>query len=255
MTDRSSLRVPPAFVLHQLDSVGSTNDEARMLAEQGAQDGTVVWALRQSAGRGRQGRDWVSPEGNLFVSFVLRPQSSIVQAANLSFVAALAVAEALQDIAGGTLPLSLKWPNDVLLGGKKLSGILLESRAGQGGTLDYLILGIGVNLAHYPKEALYPATSLCEHTGQEAVAPGRMLEALLESFESWYRIWQREGFAPVREAWLDQAHGRGEQVSVRLTNETLQGRFVTIDEDGALDLALDEGGRRRVTAGDVFFAS
>lgn len=254
MKGSSSLTTPAFFNLHGKDEVGSTNDEVRLLAEQGAQDGTVVWALRQSAGRGRQGRTWVSPEGNLYFSILLRPTVSIADAANLSFVASLALADTFRQFAP-EIKLSLKWPNDVLIDSKKISGVLLESKANSSGKLEYLIMGIGVNLKHYPDDARYPATSLFEKNKENTPSPSIMLEAFLNSFDPWYKLWNKDGFSSVRTAWLDQAHGLGEKIYVRLPGETLSGRFITIDRDGALDLDLDNGKQRLITAGDVFFAT
>ncbi|WP_419901617.1 biotin--[acetyl-CoA-carboxylase] ligase [Kiloniella sp.] len=254
MKGSSSLTIPPFFDLQSRDEVGSTNDEVRLLAEQGAQDGTVVWALRQSAGRGRHGRTWTSPEGNLYFSILLRPSVSIAEAANLSFVASLGLADAIRTFIP-ECKISLKWPNDVLLEGRKISGVLLESKANNSGKLEYLIMGIGVNLQHYPDDARYPATSILEQNKDNTPKPGKMLEAFLNSFDPWYKLWNKEGFASIRTAWLDQAHGLGDKIYVRLPGETLSGRFVTIDQDGALDLDLDNGNQRLITAGDVFFAS
>lgn len=250
----SSLVIPSSFAVICKEEVGSTNDEVRLLAEQGAQDGTIVWALRQSAGRGRQGRTWVSPVGNLYFSTLLRPEKSIAEAANLSFVASLALSDAIRQLDRKLVP-GLKWPNDVLLSGKKVSGVLLESKADRSGNLDYLIMGVGVNLAHYPDDARYPATSLREQGLSADIGADKLLENFINSFDARYKLWKKEGFDSVRSAWLDQAHGLGEKIYVRLPGETLSGRFVTIDKDGALDLDLENGKQRLVTAGDVFFAS
>ncbi|MCZ4282012.1 biotin--[acetyl-CoA-carboxylase] ligase [Kiloniella laminariae] len=249
-----SLDIPASFTLHAREEVGSTNDEVRLLAETGAQDRTVVWALRQSAGRGRQGRTWVSPEGNLYFSLLLRPEVAIAEAANLSFVAALALADAIKKINPEITP-SLKWPNDVLVSSKKISGVLLESKSTASGALDFLIMGIGVNIRTYPGDARYPATSLLEQGGCDNLSPGDLLSAFLNSFDPWYKVWKKDGFMAIRSAWLDQAHGIGKTIYVRLPHQTLSGRFVTIDKDGALDLELDSGEQCLVTAGDVFFAS
>ena len=116
-------------------------------------------------------------------------------------------------------------------------------------------MGIGVNLTHYPEEARYPATSLVEQGLSTNIGSDKLLESFINSFDPWYKLWKKEGFPNVRSAWLDQAHGLGEKIYVRLPGETLSGRFITVDKDGALDLDLDSGKQRLVTAGDVFFAS
>ncbi len=233
--------------------IDSTNEEIRRQAEAGAAEGLVVTARRQSAGRGRRGRAWDSPEGNLFVSLLLRPQRAAMEAATLSFMVSLCVAEAVL-AAGPALAghVTCKWPNDVLLDGAKLSGILLESRAAQNrpGHLEHLIVGIGINLLWHPPDTPYPATNLAAHGLAET--PESFLPRLLERFGFWYDLWQHEGFAPVRQAWLGIAQGIGQPVVVRLAQEELQGRFVALDDGGALILEFADGARRAITAGDVF---
>lgn len=255
MTEAPSL--PPAYRLVALDRIDSTNEEAKRLARQGAEDGTLVWAREQSAGKGRGGRSWKSPQGNLYLSIVLRPECPPVRAAELSFVAAVALGAALGELLPALVPLNFKWPNDVLLGEAKAAGILLETEsggAGAGKPLDWLVLGIGVNVRHYPEDAEFSATSLHEEGATDVT-----VEALLESFSrhflDWVNRWLEIGFAPVRAAWLARALGIGKTIKVRLPNETLQGKFVDLDADGALLLRLAKGGEvRRITAGDVFYA-
>ena len=144
--------LPASYQLVRLDSVDSTNEEARRLAaSEAAVDGTLVWALSQTAGKGRRGRAWESPGGNLYCSILLRPDCAAAKAAQLSFVAAVAVVEAVTDIAGPALEVRCKWPNDVLVGGRKISGILLESEAGAGDEVEWVVVGVGVNVAHHPR--------------------------------------------------------------------------------------------------------
>lgn len=233
--------------------IDSTNEEIRRQAEAGAAEGLVVVARRQTAGRGRRGRAWDSPEGNLFVSLLLRPNRPAPEAATLSFLVSLAVAEAVLDAAPGLAGrVSCKWPNDVLLDGAKLSGILLESRTAQArpGHLDHLIVGIGINLIWHPPDTPYPATHLAAHGLSET--PETFLPRLLARFGHWYQAWQQQGFAPVRQAWLGLAQGIGKPVIVRLAQEELHGRFVALDDGGALILEFADGARRAITAGDVF---
>lgn len=245
-------RLPPAYRLIALGRVGSTNDEAVRLAEEGAEDGTLVWAREQTKGRGRQGRAWSSPPGNLYLSLVLRPDCSPAEAAGLSFVAALGVGEAIGSVAPPMIEVTYKWPNDVLLNARKAAGILIESRIDPTGALDWLVLGVGVNVASYPEEAAFPATSLrFEGAGPEA-GEVPLLEAFGRHFLSWVNRWLEDGFAPVRQAWLNHAHGLGEEIEVRLPKETLRGLFRDLDESGALILDLPGGGTRTIAAGDVF---
>ena len=244
--------LPAGYSLEVHESTTSSNDVARHLAEQGAPAFRVVWALRQSEGRGRFSRKWESPEGNLYCSLVLRPGCEIAAAANLGFVASLAVLEAAAHFLGGTQDLQCKWPNDVLLRGRKLSGILLESKANRDGQLDWLVLGIGTNLVHFPADATYPATSLKAGLGASVPSVGEFLEGLLNCFASRYELWEREGFLPQRRDWLKRAYRLGAEIRVRMGARDLIGRFADLDEDGALVLEEPDGRRRLVTAGDVF---
>jgi BirA family biotin operon repressor/biotin-[acetyl-CoA-carboxylase] ligase len=246
----STPSLPEGFVLHRYDTVGSTNDEARQLARDGAPAGTLVWAAAQSAGRGRRGHLWQSPPGNLYLSMVLRPDAPAANAPQLGFVAALALGDALDQLAAPALQLRYKWPNDLLAGGSKFAGILLESEMAAAGGLDFVIIGIGVNLVSAPRDLEYPATSLADQ-GVSGVTPAALLEAFATDFALWAERWRQEGFAPVRAAWLRRASGIGEAIRVRLEKLTLDGRFLDLDHDGALVLEGSDG-RRRIAAGEVF---
>jgi len=222
----------------------------------GALDGTVVWAKSQTAGRGRQGRQWHSPEGNLYCSIVLRPEVPVASAAQLSFVTALAVGHAIAGLLPDNVELRYKWPNDLLLDGRKAAGILLESSGGANGKLDWLIVGAGLNVEDYPDgidaAGGYPATSL-RGAGARPVAVEDLLARYVDGFAHWRARWQNEGIGAVREAWLKRAARLGEDITVRLPGDRLQGRFAGLDEVGALLLDLPDGSRRTITAGDVFF--
>ncbi|ALJ35042.1 biotin--[acetyl-CoA-carboxylase] ligase [Azospirillum brasilense] len=251
--EAARLRLPPGFRVMAFDSVGSTNDEAKAFARSGAAEGTIVWAKRQESGRGRRGRAWTSPEGNLYSSTILRPSRPPAEAAQISFVAALAIA----DTAAAVLPdpdgVRCKWPNDVLVHGRKLSGILLESEATAGGGISWLVLGVGINLRHFPEGTDYAATSLAAE-GAPALQPAALLEIYAEQLARWYGVWAEHGFGPVRDAWIKRARGLGEPIVVRLPDRTLTGTFADLDSDGVLLLDRDDGaGRQRIAAGDVFF--
>lgn len=238
--------------LRAFDTIDSTSDEIRRQAEAGAAEGLAVMAAQQTAGRGRRGRAWESPPGNLFLSLLLRPKVTPGQAATLSFLTNVAVAEAV-DLAMPGLPITNKWPNDLLISGAKISGILLESRTRPDATLDWVAVGIGVNLATHPDNALYPTTSLSRHGA--AVSPQDFAAWLLARYGYWYERWLAEGFAPVRAAWLSRAQGLGQPVIVRLPDREMQGRFAALDDSGALLLELPDGRIQTVTAGDVFPAA
>jgi len=240
--------------LRAFDVLDSTNEEVRRQAEAGAAEGLAVRAGRQTAGRGRRGRNWASPPGNLFLSVLVRPRCSPAEAARLSFLTAVALAEAIELAAPVLRPhISCKWPNDVLVDGAKIAGILLESRTAPDGALAWVVIGIGVNLAHFPPDVPYAATALAAHG--VTVAPDDFAGWLLARLGYWYNRWQAEGFAPVRDAWLGRAQGIGRAVVVRLPDSELHGRFVALDETGALLLELPDGRRQAITAGDVFPAA
>ncbi len=253
MTERQP-RLPPGYRLVCYDSIGSTNDEAKHRAHDGAEQGTLVWALEQSAGHGRRGRVWSSPRGNLYLSLILRPDCPVGSAAQLGFVAALAVGGALRAILPRIERLAYKWPNDVLLNGRKIAGVLLESETVGSEKLSFVVLGIGVNLMASPQGTEFPATSIMEE-GFDEVVPEVMLEEFAAHFQMWFAKWRAEGFAPVRAAWSAAAAiVRGEPIRVRLESRALCGRFLDLDHEG--NLLLDCAGEcRRIAAGEVFPAA
>ncbi len=244
--------LPAGWTLLHLDVTDSTNAQARALALSGAPEGAVVWADVQTGGRGRSDRVWESGAGNLLFSVLVRPDCSLSAAGQISFMSAVALAEAVEALAPG-LPIRCKWPNDLLGTHGKLCGILLEACCiKSGGIAGALVVGIGVNLVWRPGEgALYPASSLSREgadLSREAV-----LSAFLARFSAWLTVWRREGFPPLRAAWLSRARGLGEKITVRLPGETVQGVFESLDEDGALVLSGLPEGKRLIRAGDVFF--
>lgn len=254
---------------------GSTNADMLALARSGIAEGVWLRAERQTGGRGRQGRTWVSPPGNFYGSTVVRVRGSDPAAATLALVAAVALAEVVGVyLSGSPSPfrgyaapslsqrekegarnaerrgkgegdLRIKWPNDLLLDGAKISGILLE-RAD-----DAVVVGIGVNLAHYPADIDRPATSLAEHGA--APDPADFAETLAEAFARWLGVWRGQGVAPVRARWLERAHPIGTALTARLPDGgAVDGLFGGLDGDGALILRLADGATRVLHAGDVF---
>lgn len=238
--------LPDFYAPRHFAEIDSTNDAAKRLAAEGAGEGLVVWADRQTAGRGRQGRVWHSPPGNLPCSILLRPECRPAEAAQLSFAAALAVCDALAPWRP-----RCKWPNDVLIEGRKIAGILLESEA-TGARVAWVVVGIGVNLAHHPAETETPAISLAELGA--TMTPGAMLASLCTHMLDWYRTWRQFGFAPLRQAWLDRAEGLGSEIRVRYARTETRGRFVDLDASGALVLENSEG-TSHIAAGAVFPAA
>ncbi|TVQ56105.1 MAG: biotin--[acetyl-CoA-carboxylase] ligase [Rhodobacteraceae bacterium] len=243
---------PAGVGLVALDEVDSTNEEARRRGDAGVEGPLWIMARRQTAARGRRGRGWSAPEGNLSATCLLRPEIRVAEAALLSFAACLAVAEFFESASPGA-NVSLKWPNDVLLNGRKAAGVLLES-AGGGGRLDWLAVGVGVNLAHHPaaEEGAWPPTSVRAEAGL-APTPEAALERIAARFAHWSDVLAARGFAPLRDAWLARAARLGEKIEARLPRETVTGVFADLDSTGALVLST-AAGPRRIQAADVFFA-
>ncbi|WP_306016231.1 biotin--[acetyl-CoA-carboxylase] ligase [Oceanicaulis sp. MMSF_3324] len=239
----------PDLPIAYYDTLDSTNEEAKRQALAGATGPKWIVARRQSSGRGRRGRPWASKTGNLFTTGLYRLDCDPARAAQLSFAAALAVGDVCASVLDPER-VRLKWPNDVLVEGRKISGILLESGQHARGGL-WLAIGIGVNLAHHPEDSERPATDLRAQGGEIAVDAAA--ERLSRRFDHWLNRWAQDGFNPIREAWLSRVHGLGERCVVRLDHETLEGVFADLGPDGSLRLDLKDGGRRFISAGDVFF--
>jgi BirA family transcriptional regulator, biotin operon repressor / biotin---[acetyl-CoA-carboxylase] ligase len=238
----------PALV--RLGRVESTQAVAFTLAADGAADRTVVVAEAQSAGRGRRGRTWHDePGASLLTSIILRPHLPPARLTMLSLAAGIAVAEALERVTG--LAPRLKWPNDVLVDGRKLAGILLESRIGatsrDAGAAPLVVLGIGVNLVQraFPAELADRATSVWLASGRR-VEPDALLGPLLEALDAWRARLETEGGAPIRERWRCLADTLGRRVSI----DGVVGTAADVDEDGAL-IVVDGPTRHRVMAGEV----
>ncbi|WP_248313205.1 biotin--[acetyl-CoA-carboxylase] ligase [Bosea sp. F3-2] len=232
------------------DEVGSTMEEARRALDQGEPGKLWIVARSQNAGRGRHGRQWGSPPGNLYASLLLSDPCEPVLAPQLGFVVGLALHDAAAKLLGPAASgLKLKWPNDLLLGNAKTSGLLLEGES-RAGRLN-VIVGCGVNIASCPSDTPYPATFL------KAVAPQASVEAMLtglsDAFAQRFAVWaQPGGFGPTRAAWLERAAFLGETITIRLPEGPLAGQFVGLDPTGRLELET-EAGRRVIDAGDLFF--
>ncbi|MGH6943218.1 MAG: biotin--[acetyl-CoA-carboxylase] ligase [Geminicoccaceae bacterium] len=246
------IRLPKGFSLETFDRVGSTNDELRRLAEAGAAARLVVMAREQIRGRGRYGRAWASPPGNLYASVLLRPDRPMAEAAQLSLVASLALAEALEALAPVGSELKVKWPNDVLLRGGKTAGLLLEGAPPSDGQAAWVIIGSGVNIVSCPRDTPYPATCLRD-AGFANLEPLSVLEAYLRALDEWLARWEGAGFGPIRDTWRARSLGLGGEIRLRLKDGDLFGRFVDLSDTGALLLEQRGGKRREIAAGDVFY--
>lgn len=226
--------------------------EAKRLAEMGAlSHGSVIWAATQSAGRGRHGRNWDSPEGNLYYSCFAEINLPPATAAQLSFVTAVVVIDALEEIVGQRMRLQVKWPNDVLLYGKKVGGILLEAVRAEKNRTD-LVIGIGINLQSHPSNVAYPATDLAAQ-GYHAIRPVELVPLLTQKLLSSIDAWVKAGFESFRDAWLEQAFGLSQEITIRDGGEgkELKGVFQGIDPEGRLMLLLPQGKVVPISAGIV----
>ncbi|WP_170607980.1 biotin--[acetyl-CoA-carboxylase] ligase [Ruegeria arenilitoris] len=245
---------PQGYGLHVLQEVDSTLNEAARIASS-AQGPVWIMAHNQTAARGRRGRAWANPQGNLAATLLMRPQGNPEQAALRSFVAALALFDACVAVTGRASGFSLKWPNDVLLNGGKLAGILLES-TGQANQVTHLAIGIGVNLSQAPgadkvePDALRPVSLLSE-TGTN-VTPEDFLSELAVAYAKYETQFSIYGFEPIRAAWLSRAARLGEVISARTTASETVGTFETVDAGGNLVLNTARG-RVSIPAADVYF--
>lgn len=224
------------FRLECHEVLESTSSLVKQRAEKAAAEGLAIQALRQSAGRGRQGRGWASPAGNLYLSVLLRPEVPLREAPQWSFVAAVALAETLTALLPEAAALKLKWPNDLLLQGAKAAGILVETGVGTNNALDWICIGMGVNIAAKPSLPDRATSCLAEYLGAPP-APEALAQSLLESLAHWHGIRLQQGFAPIREAWLLHAPAMGAAISLKRDGALIEGSFAGLSPEGGLLLA------------------
>ncbi len=242
----------PDFALRHFHEIDSTNEEAARLARAGAEGPLWLIADRQTKGRGRRGREWLSPTGNLFATLLIRPARPVAQCAQLSFVAALSVA----DLVGHHVPgadVKVKWPNDVLAEEKKIAGILLESAGTDGARPDWLVLGFGVNLVWHPIYTEFPATSLAE-LGANPPAARDALGSLAAAWSRWYELWLERGFEPIRDflacAGREARHAYPCTACKRRSIRRVRGHR---RERRTAPARIPAGRLRTISAGEVFF--
>jgi BirA family transcriptional regulator, biotin operon repressor / biotin---[acetyl-CoA-carboxylase] ligase len=245
--------------LERLGTIGSTNAEARLRAQQGDSGPLWITAMAQTQGRGRHGRSWISPPGNLYASLLLSNPSPFEHAPQLAFVAALAVRDAVAlEATALALQLKFKWPNDLLLDGRKCAGILIEGEATPDGRAEKgltVVIGVGVNCNSHPPLADggigFPATDLRAHAA--AIAPEQLFSRLSATMCRRVAQWDRgRGFPAILRDWLAHAGGIGEPITVRNGDAQIQGRFVGLDQSGRLMLERADGSIIKIAAGDVF---
>ena len=247
--------MPTGYRLAKLDSVDSTNAEARRRAERGEPGPLWIWSSRQSKGRGRAGREWTSKFGNLFASLLIRLNCPLQTASQLALVAGIITYETVAKLIAyeGRSELLLKWPNDVLLAEEKIAGMLLENVSDTKTNNAVVVIGTGINLANHPENLPQPAISLDAYG--LSVTPADALEVLAATTHEWLQRWgEGATFPTIRRAWLDRAGPLGRPMRVNLNGVETEGIYAGLDSDGALRLKTAEG-ETRVTAGDVFFAN
>lgn len=235
-----------------LGDVGSTNTECLIRARAGDPGLHWITATRQLEGRGRRGRAWVSEPGNLYASLLLIDPAPMDKLHSLPLAVAVAVHRAIQAVMPpGSNPVSIKWPNDILIAGKKCCGILLEGEGLHDGR-HALVIGCGINVALAPDHGLYPVTNLKAEGA--AVSPEELFSHLFRSMGEALNVWNRgQGIAEIIAQWRSAAGGIGQKITVNLSDRSLSGRFEGIDEDGRLMLDMGAGVVHRIAAGDVFF--
>lgn len=238
------------YHLLSFDSLDSTNEEAKRLARAGGSHGAVIWAKKQSEGKGRLGRNWLSADGNLFVSVLLQPQKPLAELSQLSFVAAVAAIEAIAPLVEKS-SLKTKWPNDILLSDRKLGGILLESFRTEGSDLPWVIVGVGINIDSFPPRTEFPATCLKE-AGVELVSAKIILSRFIHHFIECYNEWNNKGFTGLRKDWMANAWNLKQKITARLESGEVQGIFDGIDASGNLVLITDNRKKQVIHAGDVY---
>jgi len=252
----SAPKLPSGYRLVRMETVDSTNAEARRRAKAGEPGPLWIWSARQSQGRGRGGREWISRPGNLFASLLVGVNCPPRIAGQLALLAGIVAYDTIAKLIAyeGRPELLLKWPNDILLSGEKLAGVLLENVGSSGENRSVVVIGTGINLASHPEDLPQPAVSLSAYG--MTVTPAEALEVLAATTRDWITRWG-EGFCfpTIRRAWLDRAGPAGRPLRVKVQGKETDGVYGGLDADGALRLLTPDGGEYRIAAGDVFFLS
>lgn len=232
------------------ESLDSTNDTAYQLAERGEKEGTIVIAESQKKGKGRLGRHWASPKGGIYLSCILKPDIEPKEVAKITLVSAVAVCASIREIVN--VSAMVKWPNDIIIRGKKVCGILTEMKAEQD-KVDFVIVGIGVNVDTHINLLPKGSTSLIKESDGK-VSKVALTKMILENLEHYLGLFKEDGFNRIRDEWRNFSATLGKHVKVQCHNEKIEGQALDVDDDGALVVRLDSGLQRRVLSGDVVIA-
>ncbi|MDR2831377.1 MAG: biotin--[acetyl-CoA-carboxylase] ligase [Rickettsiales bacterium] len=233
------------FHIYHYKEVSSTNREALDLIDRGISNETIIIANKQIEGRGRTGKSWVSPEGNFYASLVINQVTDIGKLTELTFVTALAVGDTLLSFINDS-NVQYKWPNDVFIDGKKISGILLEKKS----NLSWLVIGIGININHAP---ISEATCISDYGGPTSNID--LLKELVSNFNKVRKQWLFDGFHAIREMWLTRAFKLNKQISIKLADKLYEGIFTDIDKSGKLVLQQKDGSLTYFDAGELFIGN
>ncbi len=245
----TTLNLPTGIPLIELKTVGSTNDHAKTLAKNGYPDGTLVWTHEQTSGRGRHGNQWVSSSGNLFMSLVLRPHKNATLVGQLSFVTAVALAKTIEPLLPTGSKVELKWPNDLMINEKKAAGILLETELNGVAPVNWVVVGVGVNIKAAPEGA----TSLTAAGARADLEASDFLTSFIQNFVEIKSLWEKDLFNLIHKEYTSRSYNLGKNINIRMANETISGIYEGIDQTGALIITLNNGSKRIVTSGEVFF--
>ncbi|AZL15994.1 biotin--[acetyl-CoA-carboxylase] ligase [Rickettsiales endosymbiont of Stachyamoeba lipophora] len=231
------------------DHIDSTNNEAKRITGQGLKGNFLIWSKSQSAGRGRNNRNWVSEPGNLFFSVLLQDKFSLIQASQIVFVAAVAMGEALRSLT--KLNIEYKWPNDLIINNSKVGGILVESKfSPTRKSTDWIVVGIGINIMSFPNDidASYPITSLFNE--KAIIKEDDLLSKFLDLFHEYLERWNIIGMDFIRDKWSRNAYRIGQEISIKTPNEVIKGQMLGINTNGALFISLD-GLQTTISSGEI----
>lgn len=235
-----------------LDAVDSVLQECIRQAKNGADEGTLVWAHEQTEACGRFGHAWHSPRGNLYCALLLRPEFPARLADQLTYIAAISAGTALAGLVSPMTGLRYRWPNDLVMNDGKVAGILLDAPTPRNDSLDWLAIGLAVNIASYPTDTPFPALSVHAVDGSTEITPTAVLEEYARYFLSWLNRWAEDGFDAILKTWRLRADNIGEQIEIQLADGNYEGNFMEVNGDGAMVLEQLDGTHRVISTSEFF---